>query len=221
MAPVMELAALALIACVGLRNDEIDQAIAAQIAGELPGCRFVDPHQGRVQYEPLLHSQIQDDLERLDGVVAAIRIPGIIGLAHSSDEVAQPSTVSQGGSKGQKYQVAARNKRVRQATLPNFDGYLACQRGVGNLPKGSEIDRVLIAQTLAPGAVEFCHGGPNLIATGKFDPVPLTVVEPDGFDPFEPIKRPSETRRGVLATGEQDERSLSGAHISSSPIAPK
>ncbi len=145
MAPDMEFAAFTPIAGVRLRDDEIHQAIAAQIAGELPGCRFVDPHQGRVQYEPLLHSQIQGDLERLDGVVAAIRIPGIIGLAHSSDEVAQPSTVSQGGSKGQKDQVAARNKCVWQTILPNFDGYFACQCGVGNLPKRREIDRVLIA----------------------------------------------------------------------------
>ena len=98
-----------------------------------------------MQYESLLHSEIQGDLECLDRVVATIRIPGIIGLAHSSDEVAQPSPVAQGGSEGQKYQVTARNKRVWQTVFPDFDGYLARQCGVGNLPKGSEINRVIIA----------------------------------------------------------------------------
>src|SRR5215467_2463261 len=199
MAPVVELATLAVIAGVSLRDDKIDQAIAAQIAGELPGRRFVDPHQRRVQHEALLHSEIQGDLQRLHSVVATIRITGIIGLAHSSDKVAQPAPVSQGGSEGQKYQVTARNKCVRQAILIYFNGYLARECGVRNLPKGRKIDRVPIAQALAPGAVKLCQGRPNLAATGKFDPVPLTIIEPDGFHPMETIKRPGKTCRRVLS----------------------
>src|SRR5262249_33299011 len=118
-------------------------------------------------------------------------------------------------------QIAARDKRVWQTVLPYIDGDLTCKGGARNLSEGSKIDRMILPQTLAPDAIELRHRGPDVATTGEFDPVSLSIVEADGFDPLESVKRPGETHGGVLSAGEQDEGSFRVAHASFSPIAPR
>ena len=88
--PIMPRAAFAEIAGVGVLADQVDQPCPAEFVRQLPGRGLVQPHQRRVQFELPGHAEIERDLQRLDGLVAAIRIAGIIGLAHAADDVLMP-----------------------------------------------------------------------------------------------------------------------------------
>src|SRR5690349_9553102 len=57
VSPIMLRAAFAEIAGVRLLADEVDQPCAAEVVGELPRRRLVDPHQRRVQLEFLGHAE--------------------------------------------------------------------------------------------------------------------------------------------------------------------
>src|SRR6202041_3275242 len=105
--PSMPGAALAEIAGVGVFTDQVDQPCPAELVRQLPRTGLVQPHQRRVQFEPLVHPEIECDLQRLDGLVTAIRIAGIIGLAHTADDVPDPAPVGQRRSERQKHQIAA------------------------------------------------------------------------------------------------------------------
>src|SRR3954471_20241580 len=87
VSPIMLRAAFAEIAGVRLLADEIDQPLAAELMGELPRRGLVDPHQRCVQLELAGHAERQRGLHRANGVVAAIGITGIVGLAHAADDV--------------------------------------------------------------------------------------------------------------------------------------
>ena len=54
---------------------------------ERPGRGLVEPHQRRMQFKLSVHSEIECGLQGLDGLIAAIRIAGIIGLAHAADDM--------------------------------------------------------------------------------------------------------------------------------------
>src|SRR3954468_14644783 len=73
IAPVMARAALAEIAGVGVFADQVDQPCPAELVGELPGAGLVQPHQRRMQFEWPGHAEIERPVQRLDGLVAAIR----------------------------------------------------------------------------------------------------------------------------------------------------
>src|SRR5437879_3963225 len=82
--PPLVALALAKVAGVSLLDDDIDERLAAELLGQGEGRRLVDPHERRLQHEAPVHAQPERDLQRLDGVVAAVRVTGEIRLAHAA-----------------------------------------------------------------------------------------------------------------------------------------
>ena len=54
--------AISHIAGVALLIDKIYERFSAEFFRQIPGLSFVDPHQGRVQHEALVHAQVQGNL---------------------------------------------------------------------------------------------------------------------------------------------------------------
>jgi hypothetical protein len=54
--------------------DEIDECTPAELLRQTPCFGFVDPHQRGLEDYSGLHTEVNGDLERLNGVVTAIRI---------------------------------------------------------------------------------------------------------------------------------------------------
>src|SRR6266702_8962274 len=86
IAPVVLRATFAEIAGVRLLADEVDEPGAAEVMRQLPRRGLVDPHQRRMQIEFAGHAERERGLHGADGVVAAIGIAGIVGLAHAADD---------------------------------------------------------------------------------------------------------------------------------------
>src|SRR5204862_23210 len=148
--PIGPRAAFAEIAGVRMLADQIDQPCPAEVMRELPGRGLVEPHQRRMQLEILGHAEIERRLQRLDGLVAAIRIAGIIRLAHAADDVADAAPVRQRRRAGEKHQIAAGHKGVGQAVLAHCNGDIACQRGIGNFGQRRDFERVVLAEFCCP-----------------------------------------------------------------------
>src|SRR5205085_11739209 len=87
IAPGMVLRADAEVTAVVLYEDQLDELVAAERVRESPGCSLIAPHQRGVNDETMIHAERQCRLQRLQGVVAAVGIAGIVGLAHAADEV--------------------------------------------------------------------------------------------------------------------------------------
>src|SRR6266853_4583649 len=85
--PVMPRTALAEITGVGVLADQVDEPCPAKFVRERPCRGLVTPHQRRVQLKRPRHAEIERGVERPDGLVTAIRIAGIVGLAHAADDV--------------------------------------------------------------------------------------------------------------------------------------
>ena len=69
-----------------------------------------------MQHEAPLHAEIERDLQRLDGVVAAVGIAREVGLAHAAHQHAGAAPIGQRGREGQEQQIAARHEGVGQGT---------------------------------------------------------------------------------------------------------
>ncbi len=95
VAPVVAVRAVAEVAGVGLLEDQVEQRRSAEVLRQFEGRRLVDPHQRRVQNKAALHAEIERHLQRLDAVVAAVRIAGVVGLAHAGDDVADAAAMEQ------------------------------------------------------------------------------------------------------------------------------
>src|SRR6202008_3186943 len=120
-APVVARAALAEIAGMGVLANQVDQAGAAEPERQPPGRGLVQPHQWRVQLEALRHAEIERIVERADGLVAAIRIAGIVGLAHAADDVRNPAAIGERGGEGQEDQIAPGYEGVGQSVFTHPD----------------------------------------------------------------------------------------------------
>ena len=53
-----------------------------------------------MQHEAAIHAEIERNLKRLDGVVAAVRIAAVICLTHAGDDVLDATAVGERASKG-------------------------------------------------------------------------------------------------------------------------
>ncbi len=146
----MPRAALAEIAGVGVLTDQVDQPCPAEFMRQPPCAGLIQPHQRRVQFERLVHAEIERDLQRPDGLVAAIGIAGIIGLAHAADDVTDAAPVSQCGRERQKHQIAAGHKGVGQAVRAHGDRDIARQCGVGDFGQCRNLQGVAFAELCRP-----------------------------------------------------------------------
>jgi hypothetical protein len=198
----------AVVASVRVVYDDIDERIAAKIMRKLPGLRFIDPHQRRLEREALPHTERDGDLQRFDRVVATIGITGEIGLAHAANDHTEFATISQRGSELKKKQIATRHERIRQTVFLKFDFNIARQRGVGELPEHAQINHVIVAQALRPFRKLFANRSDHLLPRFEFDAMTLTVIEAHGFHVRIPRERPREARRGILSAGEEHKCTL-------------
>jgi hypothetical protein len=146
----MPVRAISEVAGVRPLDDDLDQRRPAQLLGEAPGTRLVDPHQRRVQDEAPFHAEVQRHLQRLNRVVAAVRVAGVVRLAHAGDEVAQPAPVGQGGREGEEDEIPARDEGVRQPVPVHPDLGLAGECRVRHLAEGVEPQGMVLAETRRP-----------------------------------------------------------------------
>ena len=154
VAPVVAVAAVAQVTAMAVLDHEIKEGLAAQIFGQREGAGLVDPHQRRMQCEALVEAERERDLHGLDGVVAAIGIAGIIGLAHAGDEMAGAAAIGDGAGEAEEDQIAAGHEGGRQAAVGDLDRGVAGERGVGNGGERIERDEVVLAQPRFPAGIE-------------------------------------------------------------------
>jgi hypothetical protein len=145
-----------------------------------------------MEHQPLVHPHVQGDLQRLDRVVAAVRIAGIIRLAHAADEMPELAPDGQGRRQGEEEEVAARDERVGQAVLAEGDLGLSGEGRVADLPQDGEVQQVIVPEPLAPSRRKPGEPSAKVRPAVQLDPVALAVVEADGLDPLEPLQRPGE-----------------------------
>ena len=79
----------------------------SKLVCQRPGLRFVNPHQWCVQYELLVHSQVQRHVKRLDESIPAIGITAEIGLRHPRHNMINPPLAGVNGGYTQEKQMGA------------------------------------------------------------------------------------------------------------------
>lgn len=75
---------------VGLLCDEVHQRGSAKLLRHGPGTRLVDVHQRCFYSDGPVNAQRDSAGQRLQRFVAAIGIPGVVGLAHAADQRGDP-----------------------------------------------------------------------------------------------------------------------------------
>src|SRR4051812_394522 len=208
VAPSVSVDAVAPIARVRALDDEIDEGLAAQFVRQRESGGLVAPHQGRVQDEARLETEIERHLHGLDGVVAAVRIARVVGLTDAEHDMAAAAPIGEGGGERQKNEVAARHEGRGQAGVRHGDFGLAGQRRIRNGAERLKGEDVVFAEASVPERTRAGKRGPDGGAAIEFDPMALSVIEPKRFDRREPLQRPGETHRRVLSAGEQDESAI-------------
>ena len=194
------------VTAMGVLDNEIEQGRAAEVLGHGEGRRLVDPHQRRMDDEAPVHAEAQRDLHGLDGVVAAIGIAGVVGLAHAGDDVAGAAAIGERAGEAEEDQIAAGHEGGRQPVVGDFDRGFAGERGVGNIRRAHRVQPCGRRQA-APSSLTAFPSAPRVGAGApQLDRVALAVVEADGFDPRKALERPGEADGGILPAGEEDER---------------
>jgi Insecticide toxin TcdB middle/N-terminal region/Insecticide toxin TcdB middle/C-terminal region/Salmonella virulence plasmid 65kDa B protein len=210
--PLAAIGAVAEIAAVCLVADQLDECVAAEIAGQRPGCGLVAPHQRRPDHKPMIHAERQGRLKCLQRIVATIGIARVIGLAHAADEMAQPASICDRRRQHKEHQIAARNEGVRQPSLAEGDRGLAGQCGIADPAQHGAVDDVVTAEPRIPIRKFAAQARYHRHAAPELDPVALPVIKTDRFDLGKTLERPAETRRRILTAGKEDKRFLRPAY---------
>src|SRR6202040_327086 len=123
-----------------------------------------------------------------------------------ADEMPRPAAIADGGGKGEEQQIAAGDKRIRQAALRESDRGVTGQRRVADLAQDAEIDDVVVAELAAP-VREFAAQALDRRGTAiQLNPMALAVIEPDRLDGGEAGQRPGQAGRRILPSREKNER---------------
>jgi hypothetical protein len=190
---------------MGFGDDQVDERLAPQCERHLPGLRLVDPHERGFDAQAAIEPKPERDLQRLHRVVAAVRVPGIVRLAHPAHQDLQPAPVRHGRGDREEQHIAARDEGVRQAGRRQLDIHLAREGSVADLAQHRQIDDAVLAEPRGPrrefGAQARKHARPRL----ELDAVALPVIEADGFDPLIARERPGEAGGGVLPAREENQ----------------
>ena len=149
--PIVPLAALAAIAGVGVLDDEIDERLAAERVRQRPGLGLGQPHQRRLDLERHLRAEPDRLLERAQGRVAAIRIAGIVRLAHAADERMQSAPVAERRRIGEEHEIAPRHEGRRQAGGEHLDLGAGGERGLADGAEARDVDHMVRPEPRAPG----------------------------------------------------------------------
>ena len=213
IAPIVQHVARALVAGVGVVDDDVDQRLAAQVLGHLPGLGLVYPHQRRGDAQAALQPQVQRDLQGLHGVIAAVGIAREIGFADTGDDHLQAAPIGERAGERQEQQVASGHERVGQAVGLHGEGHVVGQGRAADLLQHVERQQVVFAQARRPLRELAANLGQHVLARIEFDMVALAVVETQGFDAFITRERVGQAGGGVLSTGKKDQGgSVHGGH---------
>src|SRR5258706_2556971 len=202
VAPGMLLRALAQVAGVRLVDDEIHERLAAELLRHAPGLGLREPHERRLGREARVHAQAERDLKRLDGVVAAIRIAGEVGLAHSPDQAADAAPVGERAGEREEEEIAPGHERVRQARRlhPDLD-VVGHRRGAERI-QHIHFEHVVLAEARSPARKFFLQLLEDPRPAIQLDAVALAVVEADGPHALVALGRPGKAGGRVLTAGE-------------------
>ena len=144
----------------------------------------------------------------LHGVIAAIGVARVIGLAHAGNDDRQTPTIGQRASQREKQQIAPRHKSIGQTVGLHGKRYIVGQRRAANLLEHIKREHMILAQTRCPvwktlGKL-LTHGG----AHGHLDAVALAVVKAQRLHAFEHGQGLRQTGRGILPAREQHQGRL-------------
>src|SRR5207249_7837785 len=137
----------------------------------------------------------------LERVVAAIGISGIIGLAHSADEMPRTAAIAHRGGKGKKQEITAGDKCVRQSARVKGYRRFAGQPRITDLAQHAQIDDMVLGELAVPLRKLAPQTLQHRLAAIELDTVALAVIETDGFDRSKARERPCEAGRRILAAG--------------------
>ena len=127
---------------------------------------------------------------RLDRVVAAVRVAGIVGLADAGDDVLDAAPIGERGGKCQEDQVAAGHESVRQAALAHRDLHVARQRRLGDRADRRDVESVVFAELRRPARLDRLEPVEQRLAACELDGMALAVGVADGLDMVEPVQAP-------------------------------
>ncbi|CFP58709.1 Uncharacterised protein [Bordetella pertussis] len=199
----MALAALAQVAGMAVLDHHVDQRLPAQPVGQLPGLGLVQPHQRRLDGDPRTQPQAQRYLLRLDGVVAAVRVPGKIGFAHAAHQHVELAAITERRGQRQEQQVAARHEGIGQAVGLHLDLAVAGHGGVAHLRQDAQVEQMIVAQALGPVGKVGAQFAQHDLAGIQLDAMPLAVVETQRLDVGIALQRPGQASGGILSAREQ------------------
>jgi len=190
---------------VGLAADDLDEGHAPELLSQRPGRGLVAPHERRVDHQTALHAEVERRLERLQRVVAAVRIAREIRLAHAAHQALEASAIGDRGRHREEQDVSAGHEGVGQPVFEHAELDVPGERGLADLADHAEVDDAVLAEPCGP--IGKCRSdlGEHRAAAVQLDTVALPIVEANGLDMREAGKRPGEASRRVLATGKQHE----------------
>src|SRR5216683_1595394 len=206
--PPLVALALAEIAGVSLLDDDIDERLAAELLGQGEGRGLVDPHERRLQHEAPVHAQAERDLQRLDGVVAAVRVAGEIGLAHTAHQSAYAPAVGERRGGGEKKQISPGDEGVGESGVAHFDLDVVRHGGRAERGDDAEIEHVVFAEFFSPRGKTLAQLGEDHRAALELDRVALAVVEAHRLDAREIRERPGEAGGRILPARKKHERAF-------------
>ena len=106
-----------------------DEVEHTEFVGQAPGFGLVEPHEGRMDAELLVHGEVERDVETLDESVAAVGIAREVSLSDARNEVEDTALASINGGDTHKEEVATRDEGVGRTIF----GFITIHRegGVG------------------------------------------------------------------------------------------
>ena len=207
VAPVVANRAVTQIAAVGFLDQKSHEPLTAEFVRKVECCRLVDPHQRRMDHEAPLHPEIERKLHGFDRVVAAIRIPGIVGLAHARHEMLDSTAVGESAGQREEHEIAPGHERSGKSALAHCDRDVA---GEGAFREGRErgdLDHVILTQTSCPWRAHRADAHAHAPADVELHPMTLAVIETDGLYPLESMECPDRPSNPALRKRAQSPRS--------------
>jgi hypothetical protein len=180
--------------------------------GERKGLRLVDPHQRRVDDETPFHAEIERKLHSLQRVVAAVRIAGIVGLAHAGDDMFHATAIGERPGESKEDQIAAGHEGRRQPGIGKCDCRIAGERRLRDRGERVEREQVVVTEPLPPAFIARRKAFADARAHLQFHRMALAIEEPDGLDMTKTRECPGEAHGRILPAGEQNKGAIGVGH---------
>ena len=174
-----------------------------------PGLLLVEPHQGRVQTELLVHRKVERRVQALDEAISAIRITAEVSLSHTRYDVVDAMIAGINGSDGDEEEVPARHE-CRGVGVAFLFLCFNVETWVSQTSRGAELRDKADVHAF-PGNTSLIA---QLFGNLYLYYVPLPIAETEGSHFIEMLESPIEASCGVLSARKNYE---STCHLS--PIA--